>query len=53
MAKITVTPTDSPALMMERSWMSYLPLGSGTAFIISFKAVGKRNELRTPYFSSR
>jgi len=50
---ITVTPTDSPALITERSEMSKRALGSGTAFIISFSAVGKRKELRTPYFSSR
>jgi len=50
---MTVTPTDSPALMIDRKSSRYFPRGLGTAFIISFKAVGKRNELRMPYFSSR
>jgi hypothetical protein len=44
----TVTPTLSPALITERRSSAYLFLGSGTAFIISLSAVGKRKELRTP-----
>jgi hypothetical protein len=47
----TVTPTDSPALMTERSRIENFFLGSGTAFIMSFNAVGKRKEFRIPYFS--
>src|ERR1041384_4509362 len=50
---MTVTPTDSPALMMDLRSSLYLDLGSGTAFIISLRAVGNRKEFRMPYFSSR
>src|SRR6266705_3365386 len=46
----TASPTDSPALMMERSESSWRFLGCGTVFIIILSAVGKRKVLRTPYF---
>ena len=50
---ITVAPTASPALMIDLRFSRYFFPGSGTAFIISLSAVGKRNEFRMPYFSIR
>jgi len=37
--------------MIDLREKSYLALGSGTAFIISLRAVGKRKAWRMPYFS--